>query len=217
LEIEIAGEKLLLSEDKLIFWSTQRTVFIADLHLGKTTHFRKSGIAVPVAVITAEIDRIKNIISKFRPKRIFFLGDLFHSDLNHEWNVFNEFLEQNPEVEFILIKGNHDILGDEIYTLSQLKIENEPYQLSPFILSHHPLKRKEIDDQHLNLCGHIHPGISIKGKGRSYLSLPCFYQEHNQIILPAFGRFTGLAKIKPKEGSKSFAVLNDSVKKIKTN
>jgi len=214
LEIKLAGEKLLLSEDKIIYWSKWQTVFIADLHLGKTTHFRKAGIAVPTAIIKAEIDRIENIILKFRPKRIFFLGDLFHSDLNHEWDIFNDFLDQHPTVEFILIKGNHDILNDKIYNLSQLKIKKEPFQLYPFILTHHPLRKVKVNDNELNLCGHIHPGISIKGKGRSYLSLPCFYMDENIMILPAFGRFTGLAKIKPKKDSSTFIVLNDSVKKI---
>ncbi|WP_375578090.1 ligase-associated DNA damage response endonuclease PdeM [Marivirga tractuosa] len=214
MEIQLAGEKLLLSEDKIIYWSKQQTAFIADFHLGKTTHFRKSGIAVPMAIITAEIDRIENIISKFRPKRIFFLGDLFHSDLNHEWNIFNEFLEQHPTIEFILIKGNHDILNDAVYKLSHLKIEEEPFNLTPFVLSHHPLDKKELKQEDLNICGHIHPGISIKGKGRSYLKLPCFYLEGNQLVLPAFGRFTGLAKIKPSKASSIFAVLNESVKKV---
>ncbi|MGM0579600.1 MAG: hypothetical protein ACQETL_02895 [Bacteroidota bacterium] len=175
MEIELAGEKLLLSKHKIVYWSKLQTVFIADLHLGKITRLRKSGIAVPMAIIKAEIDRIENIISKFRPKRIFFLGDLFHSDLNHEWNIFNDFLQQYPTIEFILLKLNHG---------------------------------------GLNICGHIHPEISIKGNGRSYLTLPCFYLKDNQLILQAFGRFTGLAKTKPKKGSNSFAVLNESVKKF---
>ncbi len=214
MEIELAGEKLLLSENKIIYWPKQQSVFIADLHLGKTTHFRKSGIAVPMAIIKTEIDRIENIITKYHPKRIYFLGDLFHSDLNHEWDIFNDFLNLHSTLEFILIKGNHDILSDKTYKLSQLKIEKEPFQLTPFILTHHPLKKEEVNENELNLCGHLHPGISIKGKGRSYLSLPCFYLEKNIMILPAFGRFTGLAKIKPKKDSRAYVVLNDSVNKI---
>ncbi|WP_340153561.1 ligase-associated DNA damage response endonuclease PdeM [uncultured Marivirga sp.] len=213
MEINIAGEKLLLSENKIIYWSKEYTAFIADFHLGKTTHFRKSGIAVPTAIIEAEIGRLDNIISKFRPKRIFFLGDLFHSDLNHEWTIFNDFLTLHSKIEFILIKGNHDILSETNYKLSALKIEKEPYQLNPFLLSHHPINVDSFPHAELNFCGHIHPGISIKGKGKSYLSLPCFHFEDNRIILPAFGRFTGLAKIKPKKETQTFIVLNNSVQK----
>lgn len=196
MEIELAGENLLLSEHKIIYWSRQQTAFIADLHFGKTTHFRKSGIAVPMAIVTAEIDRIENIISKFRPKRVFFLGDLFHSDINNEWTIFNDFLAQHPTIEFVLIKGNHDILNESVYKLSHLKIEEEPYPFSPFILTHHPLKKEVLKEGQVNFCGHIHPGISIKGKGKSYLTLPCFYLQETQMTLPAFGSFTGLAKIK---------------------
>jgi DNA ligase-associated metallophosphoesterase len=213
LEVDLAGEKLLLSEDKIIFWAKERTAFIADFHLGKTTHFRKAGIAVPTAIIEAEIERLNNIILKFRPKKIFFLGDLFHSDLNHEWTVFNEYLKTHSEINFILIKGNHDILHDNHYSLSELQIEKEPYKLKRFILSHHPVNRTEITKDNLNICGHLHPGISLKGKGKSYISLPCFYQRGNQIILPAFGRFTGLAKQKLEKDSQIYIVLRNFVKK----
>lgn len=212
MEIELAGEKLLLSENKVIYWSSEETVFIADLHLGKTTHFRKSGIAVPTAIIKAEIDRLDIIISKFRPKRMFFLGDLFHSDLNHEWDILNDYLELYPNIEFTLIKGNHDILSNTNYNLGQLKIEKEPFHLGKFLLSHHPISMGDTNKDQINLCGHIHPGVSLKGKGKSILSLPCFYLKKNQIILPAFGRFTGLAKISVEKDSQIFIVLKDTVK-----
>lgn len=214
MEIELAGEKLVLSADKIIYWPKRQTIFIADLHLGKATHFRKSGIAVPMTIIKTEINRLENIISKFRPKRVFFLGDLFHSDLNHEWNIFSAFLEQHSELEFTLVKGNHDILQADVYKSSSLKIQDEPLNLQPFILSHHPIEKEQIKVDQVNLCGHLHPGIRIKGKAKSYLNLACFYQEERKMILPAFGSFTGLAKIKTKKESSSYAVLNDSVKKI---
>lgn len=214
MEINIAGEKLLLSESKVIYWSRQQTLFIADLHLGKTSHFRKSGIAIPLAIVKAEIDRIENTILKFRPKKVFFLGDLFHSDLNHEWSIFTDFIEQYGDIQFTLIKGNHDILNDSIYKMSSLQIEKEPFLLTPFVLSHHPLNTQEIDDSQMNLCGHLHPGISIKGKGKSDLTLACFYLLQNKLILPAFGRFTGLAKIKLEKAGSAYAILNNSVLKI---
>ncbi|SMG17224.1 putative phosphoesterase [Marivirga sericea] len=214
MELTLAGEKLLLSEDKIIYWLKEQTVFIADLHLGKTTHFRKSGIAVPIAIIKAEISRIEHIIVKYRPKRIFFLGDLFHSDLNHEWNIFNDFLQLHSSIEFTLIKGNHDILSDKVYQLSTLQIEKEPFYVDPFVLTHHPLENNEVNKNEMNLCGHIHPSISLKGKGKSHLRLACFYLEPNTMVLPAFGRFTGLAKISPSKKGNIFAVLKNSVQQI---
>jgi len=215
--LKVVGKELELSEDRVIFWSDKEVLFIADLHIGKTSHFRKSGIAIPTGIIDAEIARLEALIKKYHPKRVFFLGDLFHSDLNHEWTLFDHFLNRNSTVEFILIKGNHDILPKTIYDQSILKIEEEPFQLDSFILSHHPLIKSQLKEGYINLCGHIHPGLSIKTKGRSYLKLPCFYHKKNQLILPAFGKLTGLAKINPSKEESVFVTLNNSVKEIKLN
>jgi hypothetical protein len=41
--------------------------------------------------------------------------------------------------------------------------------------------------------------------------LPCFYFRNNQAILPAFGSFTGMAKINPQKGESVFAITKDNV------
>ena len=47
-------------------------------------------------------------------------------------------------------------------------------------------------------CGHVHPGVRLQGVGRQQIKLPCFYHSTSQLILPAFGAFTGLHILKPK-------------------
>ena len=44
------------------------------------------------------------------------------------------------------------------------------------------------------LCGHLHPGVRIHGSGGETARLPCFVIGNRRAILPAFGRFTGLAE-----------------------
>ena len=39
-----------LSAQRCIFWEEEQSLIVSDLHLGKTGHFRKMGIAVPQAV-----------------------------------------------------------------------------------------------------------------------------------------------------------------------
>ena len=41
------------------------------------------------------------------------------------------------------------------------------------------------------LGGHLHPACRIHGRGRDSLRLPCFVSDGRQVILPAFGEFTG--------------------------
>lgn len=218
MQITIQNEKLLLSSEKVIFWETESALFLADAHLGKSTHFRKAGIAVPNELIFSEIERLKELISKYRPQSIYFLGDLFHSHLNVEWGLFTDFLKSYPFVKFILIKGNHDILPKANYQIENFRCEIEPFRLKNFLLSHHPLSIEDLT-QHAdltNFAGHLHPGIHISGKGRSHLTLPCFKLSSNQIILPAFGRFTGLAKIYPTKKDNIYAIANQNVVEIKS-
>jgi uncharacterized protein len=44
--------------------------------------------------------------------------------------------------------------------------------------------------------------------------LPCFYFSKKHAILPAFSRFTGLAKIKPGMADNVFVIVEDDVIKI---
>ena len=59
--------------------------------------------------------------------------------------------------------------------------------------------------------GHIHPGISIRGRGRQSLRFPCFYFAKKYCVLPAFSRFTGTYNVEPKEGEKVFAIIEKDV------
>jgi metallophosphoesterase superfamily enzyme len=66
--------------------------------------------------------------------------------------------------------------------------------------------------EHLyNLAGHIHPGVNLVGRGRQSLTLPCFYFGSRQGFLPAFGMFTGLARIAPKKDDKVFVVADNKI------
>ena len=82
-------------------------------------------------------------------------------------------------------------------------------QLGPFLFTHHPLEI--IPNGLYNLAGHIHPGVSLYGKGRQAMTLPCFYFGRYQGLLPAFGMFTGLARITPKKEDKVFVVADNKI------
>ncbi|MBN7812074.1 ligase-associated DNA damage response endonuclease PdeM [Algoriphagus sp. H41] len=179
-------------------------LLIADLHFGKAAHFRKSGIPIPEPVHNLDLIRLQQLHSEFRPKDTYFLGDLFHSDWNGQWTYLNQFLESFGHTTFHLVKGNHDVLSPEAYRQSVLQIHKEPLEIGPFLLSHEPMDT--IPPGKLNICGHIHPGVRLTGKARQSVMLPCFFQSESQLLLPAFGNFTGLARIRPKAGDKIWAI-----------
>jgi len=74
-------------------------------------------------------------------------------------------------------------------------------------LTHHPEEREDL----FTICGHIHPGIRLKGPGKQTLKLPCFHKKTHQLILPAFGEFTGSHTISPDKEDEIFVITSDEV------
>jgi len=136
---------------------------------------------------------------------VLFLGDLFHSNQNNEWHLFAAWVEQQ-KAELVLVEGNHDVIPS--WKFEQLGLEVlESYTEEAFFFTHFP----SAQENHFVFCGHVHPGVKLKGAGLQRLSLPCFYQSHNQLILPAFGTFTGLYLLQAKEGDRVFVTTGKEV------
>jgi len=178
-----------------MFWEEKQMLLISDVHLGKISHFRKYGSAVPQKVIA----------ENFSPKTICFLGDLFHSSLNREWDMFGEWVS-SVSAKIILIAGNHDIISEVKYEELGIKIYSE-FVSNGLLLTHHP----ELREYFFNICGHLHPGYKLHGIGKQQLNLPCFYKSPDQLILPAFGEFTGNYWISPNQGDQVFALTKKEV------
>jgi len=205
--ITLKEQTFYLLPEKVIYWKERKTLLVADLHFGKAAHFRKEGIAVPEHLTELSFRRLDQVISFLELKTIVFLGDLFHSDWNKEWNKFQIWL-QKYNLNFILVIGNHDILSHEQYLKAGIILKEEPYHLGPFALSHHPL---EETGGAYNLCGHLHPGIKLKGKAKQSLTLPCFYFGEKRGVLPAFSNFSGKHLIKIKPTDTVFGITKEKV------
>ncbi|PHN94647.1 metallophosphoesterase [Maribacter sp. 6B07] len=188
-----------------LFWEEHSILLISDVHLGKVSHFRKYGAAVPQQAVQQNFDALTAVVEHFKPKSILFLGDLFHSALNIEWSLFEQWVQTTSQ-EIILVSGNHDIISPLKYEALNIKVIPE-LTLDSFLLTHHPEER----DGFFNFSGHIHPAIKLSGLGRQSVRLPCFYKTEHQMIVPAFGEFTGTYTLEPCEGCEVYALLGDAV------
>lgn len=208
MDIEILDEQFDLCPQKAIFWKSQNTLLLSDLHLGKINHFRKAGIPVPSKANDHNLEVLIDLVQAYKPQRIICLGDLFHSHYNAEWEVFGEVVKHFASVTFELVLGNHDIMSKYQYLRKGILL-HDTLQIGKFLLTHHPLE--SVPAETYNMAGHIHPGVFLKGKGRQSITLPCFYFSNRQAYLPAFGKFTGLARIAPKKEDKVYIVAEDKV------
>lgn len=205
------GQNFHLLPEKAVFWEETRTLILADVHLGKAGHFRKSGIAVPQSVHLRDLITLEDIIERRQPAKILIIGDLFHSEPNNEWLIFYQWLERFKNLEWMLVKGNHDLLPADIYQTNVLKVTSEPQTVYPFVFTHAPT---QIGSEWYNISGHIHPSVRLQGRGRQRLVLPCFYFGARHAILPAFGRFTGTATIRPQVGDAVFVISEQTVIRV---
>jgi DNA ligase-associated metallophosphoesterase len=208
MDIEILKEVVALYPQKAMYWKKHEILFLADLHLGKIGHFRKSGIPVPPGANDRNIEVLIELINATSPKRVIFLGDLFHSHYNPEWEVFGELVKHFGHISFELVVGNNDIMSDHQYARKGIVLHDELI-IGPFLFTHHPLE--SIPENFYNISGHLHPGVNLRGKGRQSITLPCFYFGTRQGYLPAFGSFTGLARIAPKKEDKVFVVADNKI------
>ena len=211
----ILQNDFLLHSSRVVYWEQESILILSDMHFGKITHFRKNGIAVPTTVMKEDIQRLYDAIQFFKPSKIIIVGDLFHSIANNEHELFKRWRNDFLHIEFILVKGNHDIISLDWYKNANIAVVESVLKINNFIFVHQ-LKDyiNEINENEYLICGHVHPAVIIKGLGRQSLKFPCFYFTAKYLLLPAFGKFTGTFLIEPKKNETVFAVVNNDVIKL---
>lgn len=206
--LQIHGQHFILHPTGALHWEEQEMLLISDVHLGKVTHFRKFGAAVPSTVIHKNFELLDLVMTYFRPNHLCFLGDLFHSHINSEWQFFENWIyKYNSKLK--LVAGNHDIISPLKYEALGIELQDK-FVLKKFLLTHEP----QIRSGFFNISGHIHPAVRLKGKGRQSLKLPCFFKSKDQLILPAFGKFTGTHVLPVARDNEIFACTRTEVLKI---
>ena len=208
-EIIIFNDHFYLHKTGAVFWKEKNTLLLADIHLGKVGHFRKSGIPVPRKAGGVFYDKIIKLKNSLNFSQIIFLGDLFHSSLNNEWFLFENWVKKS-ELKIILIKGNHDIIPKLVFEQVGIKTYDD-LKIEKFFFTHHP---KKINDCFV-FSGHIHPGVRLIGKGKQIMKFPCFICNKDQIILPSFGGFTGMHLPEIRDGDQVFVITNKEIIEIK--
>ena len=209
---ECMGEQLVLHPAACMYWASESLLIISDLHLGKTDHFRKHGVALPGNLIHNELDRIEQLIARFQPSEVLFLGDLFHSHYNTSWEAVVKFTNSRKDVLFTLVEGNHDIMEAGHYERARIVNYGIYVHKPPFVFAHDRID--DLPDGSFGVFGHIHPGVRLNGRGLQKVILPAFIFRKDHVLMPAFGTFTGLAKIYPTETDDVFAVADGKTIRI---
>lgn len=209
----IAGTEVHLLPDRALWWPAGRTLFVADVHLGKTDTFRARGLPVPSGTTRDNLARLSALIAAQGAQRLVVLGDFLHAAEAQSPAVLASLAAwraAHAALEVVLVRGNHDSHAGDPPAELGIAIVDEPWALGPFACCHHPQRHAAL---HV-LAGHVHPAMVLRGTGRDALRLPCFVVEAGRAadadagftLLPAFGEFTGGQTMAPAAGRRFFAV-----------
>lgn len=200
--IEFAGHALVLTNLSALYIPELKALVLADIHIGKSTHFQKHGIAIPNTILKNDLNKLETLMRHFNLEKIIVVGDMFHAENNSEIQQFKDWKAQNSAIQFVLIKGNHDRYYHSIYKDLEVEvIKNElTFEGITFI---HNLEHFKADG--CSISGHLHPGIYLKTKTKQGIKLPCFAIGKQHLILPAFSEFTGLNTRMDSNSFKFFA------------
>jgi DNA ligase-associated metallophosphoesterase len=208
--MQCAGETLHLLPERALWWPAQRVLFVADIHLGKAATFRALGQPVPGGTTAANLGRLSALLHEHQPEVLVFLGDFLHASQALAPHVMEQVVswrQSCASTRCVLVRGNHDRrAGDPPRSLA-LEVVNEPWLIGPFAACHHP----QHHPGHVVLAGHVHPAVSLRGRGRERLRLPCFAQEAHQLLLPSFGEFTGSHTLAQQPGLQLYPVSDEGV------
>lgn len=227
LEIKIQGlkEKVILLGDRALYLPARKTVVVSDVHLGKSASFRQRNFFAPSGMHTRDIERLERLIKEYEAERLFVLGDLVHAQDGINAEVIDEFArfrERIGHCRVSLVLGNHD-RKVKLPPSWQLEIIKKNVLEDGIVFSHEPLASDQTLDDKQNsenaqkidfaLCGHIHPAAVLTGAARQRERLPCFWLSASprQMVLPAFGVFTGMYSISPGRADRVFVLADGTV------
>ena len=212
--LTLAGEQVYLLSERALYWPGASTLVVADLHWGKAATFRSVGIPIPIGTTSDDLARLDSALQRTQARRMVVLGDLFHAKAGRvASNTLAELRRWRSlagNFEILLVRGNHDRHAGDPPGDLHINCVNAPAYVPPFVFRHEPAGSTDA----YGLAGHVHPGLTLVGRGLQRETLPCFIVGQAAALIPAFGSFTGFGVVEPKPGERAFVIAGDDVLEV---
>ena len=205
-----------LLPQRAVWQAESRALFVADVHIGKAATFRAAGLAAPAGTTRENLARLDVLIARWRPRILMVLGDLFHARAAYREAGVTEFAvwrAAHGDLEVRLVAGNHDRSAGPPPPSLGLDVVEEPHVFEGLECRHYPLEAPNPEGPPI-LAGHLHPATRLAGPGFDRLRLPCFAATDRQLILPAFGEFTGTACPQVNSANFLYVVAGERLVKV---
>ncbi|MEM8885056.1 MAG: ligase-associated DNA damage response endonuclease PdeM [Planctomycetota bacterium] len=209
MRVNWSGESWRLLSERALLRERDRTLLVADLHLGKSAVFRAQGLPMPDGPSRETLDRLTHVLRRSEARRLFVLGDLFHARASRTPELGAQLAawrERHAEMELLLVRGNHDRHAGDPDDSLRFTCVSEPWTAEGVMLRHTPASSDAP-----SIAGHLHPCFKLRDRAHGNVRAPCFVLDERQLLLPAFGAFTGHAEVSRAPGRRLFVVGPDAV------
>ena len=206
----VAGEHVVLLPDRAIWIPERRMVIVADLHWGKAAAFRAAFVPVPTGTTARDLARLTRVLHETAATSLVVLGDLLHARAGRHVDTLAEigaWRDSHSELDITLVRGNHDAHAGDPPASFRISCVDAPYAIGPLIGVHEP---QEHPDGYV-LAGHLHPYVSVRGRGREHARLAAFVFGPRVGVLPAFSSFTGTGMYERSEQDTLFVIADRDV------
>ena len=195
--IALGGIELDLLPGRVAYRADTATLFVADMHLGKSGTFRAHGVPVPESS-ASDLQRLASIAKQLGAQTVMVLGDLLHDRNTLRGRLGTQIRREISEfpVPIHLVPGNHDLHTKDLDSLD-LTIVSEDGVTDGLRLRHEP----DSNSTSPMLAGHVHPVAILGTRGGPHLRTRCFHAKDDVLTLPAFGSFTGGFEIHWNDGA----------------
>jgi uncharacterized protein len=199
--ISLAGVSLLADPAGALYWSDEKLLVIADLHLEKGSAFAKRGVLLPPYDTATTLTRLARLIERYEPRLVIALGDSFHDSdgplrMAGADRAALKALQRGRD--WMWIAGNHDpelprAMGGDfagVLALGALTFRHEP----------------STDACSGEIAGHLHPLACVAKRGRG-VRRRCFAGDGRRLVMPAFGAYAGGLNVRDRAISSLFGTL----------
>lgn len=208
--LEVADTRLLLLPDRAAYWPEEKTLLVADVHVGKDATFREEAVPVPLGSTRSDLDRLSRLTEQTEADRLVILGDFYHAAAGmtpRTHRVLRDWREQHEALEIILVRGNHDHSAGASPGEIDIREVERALVHPPFVFLHKP---EPVEMGHV-VAGHVHPAVRVRGSAGQRERLRCFHTTPSHLVLPAFSEFAGTHLVSPDEKDNVAVIADDTV------
>lgn len=224
LTIEVAGETVVLTRERALVWPVRRTLVVGDVHFGKDDHFRRAGIALPRGASIDDLQRLTRLVTDFRCERLLVIGDFVHARLDARDSFLAAFAlwrASHSTLAVEIVAGNHDRREPRERWSGAVDWHEGALTDGPLTFAHEPAGAADdgavggasafAEPRGFRIVGHLHPVYRLPEGRAGSLRVPVYWLQRSQLVLPAFGTFTGGSPVRPAPGDRLFAVGEERV------